>query len=153
LANRQRGEGVELSAEEYIRVNEQGLRTCTEIGEGGVDLAFVAGEYDLGLPSIVRAPSCTPVIIDLAASAFAILTRTARRLAAGSSSCIKPTHFAPISRFIVLMPVRLPPGLLRLVTRPACTGSAPIVKTIGISVVAALVARAAATVSSTTMSA
>jgi hypothetical protein len=53
----------------------------------------------------------------------------------------------------VLMPVTLPPGRLKLATRPACTGSVPMLKTIGISVVAAFAARAAATVSSTTISA
>ena len=37
-----------------------------------------------------------------------------------------------------LTPVRLPPGRLRLATRPSLTGSAPIVKTIGMVVVAAL---------------
>ena len=41
------------------------------------------------------------------------------------------------------MPVTLPPGRLRLATRPCLTGSAPLAKTIGIVVVAALAASAA----------
>jgi hypothetical protein len=43
------------------------------------------------------------------------------------------------------MPVILPPGRLRLATRPAWTGSAPITNTIGMVVVAAFAASAAAT--------
>jgi len=42
-----------------------------------------------------------------------------------------------------LTPVTLPPGLLRLATRPSLTGSAPVTTTIGTAAVAALVASAA----------
>ena len=41
-----------------------------------------------------------------------------------------------------LTPVRLPPGRLRLATRPWPTGSAPMVKTIGMVLVAPFAARA-----------
>src|SRR6516164_2071547 len=41
-----------------------------------------------------------------------------------------------------LTPVTLLPGRLRLVTRPTLIGSAPLVKTVGISAVAALAANA-----------
>ena len=41
------------------------------------------------------------------------------------------------------MPVTLPPGRLRLVTRPTSTGSNPLVNTIGTVVVAALASSAA----------
>ena len=40
------------------------------------------------------------------------------------------------------MPVALPPGRLRLATRPSLTGSSPLVKTMGMVEVAALAARA-----------
>ena len=43
-----------------------------------------------------------------------------------------------------LIPVRLPPGRARLATRPSLTGSSPTLKTMGIVVVAALAANAAA---------
>ena len=43
-----------------------------------------------------------------------------------------------------LIPVRLPPGRARLATSPSSTGSSPTMKTIGIVVVAALAASAAA---------
>ena len=42
-----------------------------------------------------------------------------------------------------MTPVMLPPGRVRLATRPSLTGSSPTAKTIGIVVVAALAARAA----------
>jgi hypothetical protein len=38
--------------------------------------------------------------------------------------------------------LRFPPGRMRLATRPALTGSSPVVKTTGIVVVTALAARA-----------
>ena len=50
-----------------------------------------------------------------------------------------------------VMPVTLPPGRLRLTTRPAWTGSTPITKTIGIVAVSALAASAAATPPGVTM--
>src|SRR5947199_2014080 len=48
-----------------------------------------------------------------------------------------------MSAFIEVIPVALPPGRLRLVTRPSSTGSAPTAKTIGVVEVAALAATAA----------
>src|SRR5262249_2338664 len=49
------------------------------------------------------------------------------------------------------MPVRFPPGRLRLSTRPIRTGSAPCIKTIGIVLVAALAESAPFVLSSTTI--
>jgi hypothetical protein len=51
--------------------------------------------------------------------------------------------FAPRSAEMKLTPVALPPGRLRLVTRPSLTGSPPVAKTIGTVVVTALAASAA----------
>jgi hypothetical protein len=44
------------------------------------------------------------------------------------------------STFWRLIPVALPPGRLRLATRPNATGSPPVAKTIGMVAVAALAA-------------
>src|SRR5436305_9143415 len=53
-------------------------------------------------------------------------------------------QFKPlISTESKLTPVRFPSGRLRLVTRPLCTGSAPLVKTIGIVAVVFFTASAA----------
>jgi hypothetical protein len=61
----------------------------------------------------------------------------------GTSSCSSSSCF-PISILPrVATPVRLPAGLLRLVTRPILTGSPPVLNTIGMVAGAALAARAA----------
>src|SRR4029434_745727 len=68
------------------------------------------------------------------------LTSTAKRVAVGNSSCKSPSRLATSSLLMELTPVMLPPGRLRLATRPSWTGSKPRLKTIGIVVVAALAA-------------
>src|SRR4029077_5484488 len=63
--------------------------------------------------------------------------------AAGRSSCNSSTRFGPRTLKKTLIPVRLPVGLLRLSTRPTLTGSAPVMKTMGIVLVAAFAANGA----------
>ena len=60
--------------------------------------------------------------------------------AVGATSCNRPTRFAKGALLNKLMPVTLPPGRLKLGTKPSWTGSMTAVKTIGIVVVAALAA-------------
>jgi hypothetical protein len=55
---------------------------------------------------------------------------------------ISPSFFASTACVNRLTPVTLPPGRLRLTTRPDLTTSLPLVNTIGIVVVAAFVASA-----------
>jgi hypothetical protein len=81
------------------------------------------------------------------------LTSTAKRAAPGSSSCKSPSRFAASSTPMSLIPVRLPPGRLRLATRPIFTGSAPMTKTMGIVAVAALAASVAGVLAGVTMTA
>ncbi len=50
-------------------------------------------------------------------------------------------RLAPRSPDTKLTPVTLPPGRLRLATKPSWTGSAPVVNTIGVVLVAAITAR------------
>src|SRR5262245_7783917 len=50
---------------------------------------------------------------------------------------------APTSTLRVVTPVILPPGRFKLETKPICTGSLVVVKTIGMVAVAAFAARAA----------
>ena len=63
---------------------------------------------------------------------------TPTRTAPGCNSCNNPSCFAPSSATTNVTPVTLPPGRLRLATRPSLSGSPPPWKTIGIVVVAAL---------------
>ena len=58
------------------------------------------------------------------------------------SSCSSASRFAVTSALNQLIPVKFPPGRLRLVTRPALIGSPALLKTIGTVAVAALAARA-----------
>src|SRR6516164_11005892 len=64
-------------------------------------------------------------------------------VAVGTTSCSSSSRFGPISLFNEVNPVTLPPGRLRLATRPNATGSLASWKTIGIVVVAAFGATAA----------
>ena len=51
--------------------------------------------------------------------------------------------FGPTSTANKVTPVKLPPGRFRLVTNPICTGSAIVVKAMGIVAVAAFATRTA----------
>jgi hypothetical protein len=68
------------------------------------------------------------------------LEKIAMVLAAGTNSRSSPSRLPTISKLWKAMPVILPPGRLKLATKPSLTGSAPVTKTIGIVVVAALAA-------------
>jgi hypothetical protein len=63
--------------------------------------------------------------------------------ALGTSSWSSPSCLPDKSVVVKITPVTLPPGRLRLATRPVLTGSAPVAKTIGVVAVAVLVAAAA----------
>ena len=60
---------------------------------------------------------------------------------AGTNSCSSSNRFGANATVIMVMPVTLPPGRLRLATRPNVTGSPALTKTIGIVDVAAFAAR------------
>jgi hypothetical protein len=77
------------------------------------------------------------------ASGLTGLISAAKRAARGTNSCNNPTRLDPSSPAMELTPVTLPPGRLRLATRPVWTGSPPALKTIGMVVVADLAAAAA----------
>ena len=62
--------------------------------------------------------------------------------ALGTTSRKISSRFATSGFVSRLTPVELPPGWLRLATSPSLTGSPPVLKTIGIVVVAALAASA-----------
>ena len=90
---------------------------------------------------VTRAAVSTPLTVDSVAG-LAELTRTAMRVALGTSSRSRSSRFAPTSPLKKLIPVRLPPGRAMLATRPTLTGSSVVVKTIGIVEVASLAAKA-----------
>ena len=60
----------------------------------------------------------------------------------GINSCASSMRLGPTSTFNWVAPVTLPPGRLRLATRPSCTGSPSVANTIGIELLTALAASA-----------
>src|SRR6516165_6203881 len=92
--------------------------------------------------------SCVSVVWDSEVG-FAGLTRKPTIFALGTSSRSNSSRFAPSEVTRKVTPVTLPPGRLRLETRPISTGSAPVAKTIGMVLVAALAATAAGGASAT----
>ena len=83
---------------------------------------------------MARAASGAARNVVSAVATLAGLTSTAIRAAFGTSSCRSPSRLATSSWTKKLMPVALPPGRLKLATRPSLTGSSPMPKTIGIVV-------------------
>jgi hypothetical protein len=71
------------------------------------------------------------------------LMSRAMTLAVGTNSCSNCSRFGANSTFVLVTPVALPPGRLRLATSPSRTGSEAISKTIGMVVFAAFAAIAA----------
>ena len=59
------------------------------------------------------------------------LNRTATRARPGAISLSKSSHFPPTENSYMLKPVILPPGLVRLATKPCSTGSETCANTIG----------------------
>src|SRR4029077_7776334 len=89
-----------------------------------------------------RAASCA-ALDSGSAIGLAGLTSTATTAASGSNSRSMSSFVATKSAENPTTPVRLPPGRLRLVAKPNCTGSTPMWKTIGMVAVAALAASVA----------
>src|SRR5262245_13465586 len=101
-------------------------------------LAFRTGSLS---PSACAA-ACMSLVCDSEAG-FVGLVRNPTTVALGTSSCSSSRRFAASVVTRKLTPVALPPGRLKLETRPRSTGSVPMVKTIGMAEVAALAATAA----------
>ena len=89
-----------------------------------------------------RAAVSTSLIVVSEFAISTVLRSTAKRVAPGISSRTTPSRFAVSSPLKKLTPVRLPPGRARLATRPAATGSIPVMKTTGTGAIASLAASA-----------
>ena len=98
-----------------------------------------------------RTSSCCPMAappparLEQSARVGAYLGSTSTAMRRGSRHATHATAQAAspqVRAEMKLTPVTLPPGRLRLATRPSLTGSPPVAKTIGIVVVAALAASA-----------
>src|SRR5262249_5724583 len=119
--------------------------------EGRIEVALAANLQDVECSPSARAASCAWA--DCAATPGRVgLTRTATDVAEGTSSCSRPSRFAPRSAPSSVKPVMFPPGRLKLATKPICTGSAAFEKTIGIVAVADFAANAEAGLPTAAMS-
>jgi len=101
-------------------------------------------------PSTCAAGCISRKVVSVAAGE-AGLTRTAMRVAPGTSSRKISSRFATSSADTKLMPVTLPPGRAMLATRPRLTGSLLTTKTIGIVPVEAFAASTTSPPSMATM--
>ena len=145
MARRERRKLHAPAGEEAVGGDEEGIGALArEGGESRIDLAAGAGVEDLNLQSEGAGGFRYVSQRGLGGRSLAGLTSTAMRTALGTISCSSPSRLATSSATKKLMPVALPPGRARLATRPSLTGSSPTPKTIGIVVVAALAASAAA---------
>ena len=137
-----------------------GLLGLTWAGLTPADRASFAGAFASfdHLVGTDRASSCSPrvraaacVSLDrVSAEGLVGLTSSAMAVAPGTNSCASSNSFAPSSTDKRVTPVRLPPGRLRLATRPSLTGSAHVTKMTGTVMVALLAARAALWLPTTT---
>ena len=117
--------------EEWIGFDPDGGNTLLdERGEGGLEFSFAAGFGDVQLEP-ERAAASTSFICGSAVGRPG-LNRPPITRACGISSRSNSSRFATTSRMKSITPVILPPGRLRLATRPSRTGSDPTTKTIGI---------------------
>ena len=116
--------------------------SCTTACEGRIDLTFAAGVQ--GHSALLHASARQParLVIELVPAKVGLTSR-ASTVALGTSSRSNSSRFPSNAVLNWLTPVTLPPGRLRLATRPSLTGSCHRTKTIGIVVVAALAASAA----------
>src|SRR4029453_1109938 len=73
-------------------------------------------------------------------SGLVAFKRTATMAARGTNSWSSPSRFVSKAGDIVFTPVMLPPGRLKLATRPDLMGSSPTLKTMGMVDVAAFAA-------------
>src|SRR5262245_6558784 len=117
-------------------------RSCTKVAK-----AASISRMLLALKTWICSPiagAAASTSLNVVSDAITGLRSTARRAAPGTSSRKSANRFAVNSVVKKFIPVKLPPGLARLTTRPSLTGSSPVMKTMGIVAVAAFAANAEA---------
>ena len=144
VAGRQLNHQVTLGQKEIFAGYHECAHPFADKGrEGRLDLAGTTciQNHKCALPRTCAAFCTIPLSVAVWGT-LAGLMSTAIMVSGGIRLCISSRHFAINSTVRTVMPVMLPPGRARLVTRPTLTGSVPIKKTIGIVWVAALAASA-----------
>src|SRR5262249_37170610 len=145
-----RCESCDLLSPKRITLDKQRPGSCLDrTFEGRVDFAIGARFHYLNLQPNDRSSGASRSLV--VSSNIGLFGFPRKPIAAvpGTSSCNSASALAPSSPWYALKPVRLPPGRLRLVTSPSCTGSAAAMDTIGMLVVAAFAARVGITPAAT----
>src|SRR5262249_39145727 len=141
MASCHRGELSTSAEEERTAAEEHPARArLDDRPKGGGEITFVCGFHDQDLPA-----NRSTSLIWSSASGTAGSNKAAMLADLGINSCSSPSRFAVKSTAVKTTPVTLPPGRLRLATRPVLIGSVPVTNTIGTAAVAAMAARVAAT--------
>src|SRR5262249_48021310 len=148
-AGRERGGLVNVSLEQILQWNPDTIITTDR---NFADQAK-AGPAWSDVEAVQRGAAVSTPLARVSAFPACESTSTATCVTAGTSSRRNSNRFAATSTVRILTPVMLLPGRARLATRPSPTGSSPTIKTIGVGVVAALAARAAAAPPGDTMTA
>src|SRR5262245_49548572 len=134
---------VAAGREECIRADHDGIDALSdEARERCIDIPLGAHVYDRKVK-----PECARRSLHVSSLGsevgFAGLTRKPMTVVLGTSSRSNSNRFAARAVTRKVTPVTLPPGRLRLATRPRPIGSAPIANTIGMVAVAVFAATAA----------
>jgi len=144
VADRQRSKLIDMPREEGIAADHK--PACSQLDQlckDRIEVTFGAGAEDMKFQpeSLGRRQGHTR--LELGKKGLAGLMRSAMTRAEGSNSCSNSSRFGNTSSPNWVTPVTLPPGRLRLATKPSLTGSAAVSKIIGTVVVAAFAASAA----------
>ena len=127
MARRQRDELLASAIEEWIAVTKRAGRCWTSVAKAArCRVRWWHSEHGL-LPKVCAA-SCTSCQLRFSAVGLFGFTSTPIDGGLRDSSCSSSSRFGPSSSIKELTPVTLPPGRLRLATRPISTGSPPIEK-------------------------
>ena len=143
IPRRQNGKLNFPGVEENVRRDKQRIGPVTaKTDKGLVNLLASGCVNHLDLQPEPTRRLCTFSASEPADGSVGLLS-TATLTAVGSNSRSNAKRFCTSTSKKIFMPVALPPGRLRLATRPSLTGSSGILNTIGILVVAEIAARAA----------
>jgi hypothetical protein len=141
------------AAEEPVGSYEESIRLTRKVCEGRLDLAAGARPENCNLQA-ERAGGFRQIPRrSFGSGSICRIDQHGNASGLGHNLLQKPEPFGGEVGQEKLIPVALPPGRLRLATRPIFTGSAPVTKTRGIVAVAALAAIVAAVLCGVTMTA
>ena len=144
MADRQRGELFGPAREECTAANHEPARSqLDQLCEDSIEVTFGAGIQDMQLQPEGTSRRLHLLSVGLGKSGFGWVDEERHDARRGNQLVQQLQQLWRYLHVRLVTPVTLPPGRLRLATRPSRTGSEPSSKTIGMVVVAAFAASAA----------